>query len=192
MSQAELPASDGAGHIRFYENVLDERFCTFLLNNARDRLKDGTEFNRSNFHWSQSIRQSSSVVLVRDYDTHIAQLILTGLMQSKVIDHPHYHVMGYAWTRLSFIPWHDDDKRSDAVTIYLNDRWELDWGGLFLYMDADRQIRGFAPRFNCGLRNDSNVLHSTTPVAVEAPEPRFTLQLFSQSNPSVGREDDGL
>jgi Rps23 Pro-64 3,4-dihydroxylase Tpa1-like proline 4-hydroxylase len=152
----------------------------FLLNDARDRLKNGTEFNRSNFHWKPAIRLSSAVVLVRDYEPHLSQLILADLKGSGIVDHTDYHVMNYAWTKLSYIPWHDDDQRSEALTIYLNDRWELDWGGLFLYEDEDQQIRAFAPRFNCGLRNGANVSHSTTPVTLEAPEPRFTLQLFSK------------
>ncbi|HEX5238872.1 MAG TPA: 2OG-Fe(II) oxygenase [Sphingomicrobium sp.] len=166
--------------IAFYEDVLDERLCTFLLNNARERLKEGTEFSRSNFHWKPAIRKSSAVVLVRDYEPHLAQLILANLAERKIVEHGDYHVMNYAWTQLSYIPWHDDDQRSEALTIYLNDRWEADWGGLFLYRDDERQIRGFAPKFNCGLRNDNNVLHATTPVTLDAPEPRFTLQLFSK------------
>lgn len=173
-------ADSEGGRIHFFDKAFDERFCGFLLNDARDQLEKGTGFTRSNYHWKDAIRLMSAVVLVRDYEPHLAQLILADLLKRKIVEHGDYHVMNYAWTRLSYIPWHDDNKRSEALTIYLNDRWELDWGGLFLYQDEQQQIRGFAPKFNCGLRNDNNVMHSTTPVALEAPEPRFTLQLFAK------------
>jgi len=97
-----------------------------------------------------------------------------------MIGHRHYHVMNYVWTRLSYIPWHDDGQRPEAITLYLNDQWDLDWGGLILYRDRKQQIRAYPPTFNCGLKNSNSVIHSTTPVNLDAPEPRFTVQLFSK------------
>lgn len=166
--------------INFFENALDERFCSFLLNDARGQLAKGTGYNRSNFQWKPAVRNSSGVVMVREYDEVNKSFIIDQLTKRGVIAHPDYHVMSFAWTRLSYIPWDNDARKEQALTIYLNDRWEPDWGGLFLYRDDENQIRGFAPRFNCGLRNSSHVEHATTPVTLDAPEPRFTLQLFSE------------
>jgi Rps23 Pro-64 3,4-dihydroxylase Tpa1-like proline 4-hydroxylase len=103
--------------------------------------------------------------------------IILRLIARGILDHPRFAVMMYAWTKLSYIPWHNDVGHNIAVTIYLNDQWPIDWGGLFLYRDG-ADIRGYAPRFNTGLRNQGNVLHSTTPVSLDAETPRFTLQLF--------------
>ena len=166
---------------QFIENIFEEPFCKFLLANARTSLEESTEFRRSNFHWAPEIRLSSAVVLVRDYDKVLKSLILDKLVESGVIQHTHYAVMNFAWSRLSYIPWHDDSKHEGAVTIFLNERWELDWGGLFLYRDDDGEIRAHAPRFNCGLRNGKHVPHATTLISLDAPEPRFTLQLFART-----------
>jgi Rps23 Pro-64 3,4-dihydroxylase Tpa1-like proline 4-hydroxylase len=108
-------------------------------------------------------------------------MILDALITAGIVEHDRYAVMNYAWTRLSYIPWHNDGHRSEALTIYLNDVWEKDWGGLFLYEDDEGSLRGFVPSFNCGLKNRSNVKHSTTPVTLDAPEPRFTVQLFPKT-----------
>ena len=164
--------------IQFFEGIFEEKFCLFLLANARARLEDSTEFTRSNFHWTPTIRKSSAVVLVRNYDDVLSRLILDGLITAGIVDHSNYSVMNYAWTRFSYIPWHNDGSHSEAITIYLNEKWDADWGGLFLYKDEEDGIRGFAPSFNCGLKNLTNVLHCTTPVSLEAPEPRFTVQIF--------------
>lgn len=164
--------------IQFFENVFEERFCTFLLANARAQLGNGAEFKRSNFHWLPSIRKSSAVVLVRDYDDILSKHILDELIKKGVVENETYKVMNFAWTRLSYIPWHNDSNHTEAITIYLNDIWDLDWGGLFLYKDNNQNIRAFAPRFNCGLKNWNNILHATTPVSLDAPEPRFSIQIF--------------
>jgi hypothetical protein len=164
--------------INFFDDVFEPRFCTFLLTDARARLGDSREFSRSNFHWDPAIRRASAPVLVRDYDPALAALIIAGLRKRGVIEHDRYSVMNYAWTRLSYIPWHDDGHRDQAITIYLNDVWELDWGGLFLYKDEAGDIRAMPPRFNAGLKNNRNVAHSTTPVSLDAPGPSFTIQLF--------------
>lgn len=167
--------------IDFFEDVFEERFCAFLLANARARLQEGADFSRSNFHWSPLIRKSSAVVLVRDYDDAISHLILGSLAKKGIVTNQKYYVMNYAWTRLSYIPWHDDRTHTEAITIYLNQEWELDWGGLFLYKDEKDAIRGFSPKYNCGLKNLSKVMHSTTPVSLDAPEPRFTIQIFPKT-----------
>src|SRR3954452_11048366 len=103
---------------QFIENIFEEPFCKFLLANARTSLEQSTEFRRSNFHWAPEIRLSSAVVLVRDYDKVLKSLILDKLVESGVIQHTHYAVMNFAWSRLSYIPWHDDSKHEGAVTIF--------------------------------------------------------------------------
>lgn len=172
--------------ISFFEGAFEERFCTFLMNDARGQLSKGIGYNRSNFQWIPAVRSPSGVVMVREYDEVNKRFILEQLTARGIIARRDYHVMSFAWTRLSYIPWHNDSKKEQALTIYLNDRWDPDWGGLFLYRDEHDQIRGFAPRFNCGLRNSSNIEHATTPVTLDAPEPRFTVQLFCELKKQQG------
>lgn len=165
--------------VHFYDEVFEKGFCRFLLANSRKALTEGHEFTRSNFQWDARIRQSSAVVLVRDIGAVVGSLILDALEKRTMISHRDYCVMNYAWTRLSHIPWHDDSRWEEAITIYLNETWEPDWGGLFLYREQQGEIRGYSPVFNSGLKNLGKVSHSTTPVMMDAPEPRFTLQLFT-------------
>ena len=67
------------------------------------------------------------------------------------------------------------------ATVYLNDRWEAEWGGHFLYRLPDGAIaEPVVPRFNRAVVNGSALKHCTTVVEVSAPEPRFTLQVFSK------------
>lgn len=168
--------------INFYDPVFDVEFCRFLLNDANQQLVSGAGFTRTNFHWDDNIVRVSAPVLVRDYDKNMSALILAQLLNSKVIEDNNYNVMNYAWTRMSYIPWHKDSKYSHGITIYLNDIWDRDWGGIYLYMsEPDREVKGYIPRFNTGLKNSKKISHSTTPVSLDAAALRLTLQLFPRS-----------
>jgi len=165
--------------VTIYETAFDEKFCQFLYKNAVAEISKGGAFMRSNFHWPKVIVRSSQAVFVRDYDETLSTLILDGLRERGIVESNNYDVMNYAWTRLSYIPWHNDGHRQSAVTIYLNETWEKDWGGLFLYChESSDDIRGYAPRFNTAIKNGANVEHATTMITPDAPDLRMTVQLF--------------
>jgi Rps23 Pro-64 3,4-dihydroxylase Tpa1-like proline 4-hydroxylase len=167
--------------ISIHKDVFDEKFCRFLFKNGINELSKGNSFRRSNFHWDTTIVRASQVVLVRDYDEALSKVILSELVRNSIIDNYQYHVMNYVWTKLSYIPWHNDDHRKTAMTVYLNEEWDEDWGGVFLYKDASTgQIKGYAPKFNTAIKNDGHIQHATTMITPDAACPRITLQLFSQ------------
>jgi hypothetical protein len=89
--------------------------------------------------------------------------------------------MGYAGSRLSYTPWHNDPMHALAVTVFLNDVWDRDWGGVFLYEDGAGAVRGWAPRFNACVRNAGHIWHATSLVTLDAPSPRLTLQPFPKA-----------
>ena len=160
-----------------YEDVFDPRIVSLVLATARGWYRDGT-FQRSNSDWHPSLVRASAKVLIRDFGGSIAETILALLNQRRIIESRSYSLSLYAWLPGSYIGWHNDGCHAVAVTVYLNERWDRDWGGLFLYEDEDRAIRAVTPRFNLGLRNSANLRHATTPVMGDAAEPRYTLQLF--------------
>lgn len=170
------------GQVEFFEDVFDPPFCTFLLKDAQAKLASGDEFARSNYQWSSNIVRASQPVLIRDYDPSLSAIILGQLTKRGVIDAGDFVVRNYAWSRLSYIPWHNDGMHEVAITVYLNDVWEQDWGGIFLYMDEMSGIRGYAPKFNTGLKNRGHILHSTSMVTPDAAGPRFTLQIFPKKS----------
>lgn len=158
---------------------MEPKFAAMLLDDARTTLSEGGTVWRTNASWGEEVRRASHVVLVREYEARIAELIRAQLAQTGVIDGKgHWRVMGYAWTQLAYIPWHNDANHPEAATVYLNASWDPDWGGLFLWRDDEGAIHAHEPQFNSAVRNSAAVQHATTPVMLDAPEPRFTLQLF--------------
>jgi Rps23 Pro-64 3,4-dihydroxylase Tpa1-like proline 4-hydroxylase len=110
----------------------------------------------------------------------MSELILQKLLDNGVINDKTYIVMNYVWTKLSYIPWHNDTTYTSAITIYLNEYWDPDWGGIFLYHTETEQknIKGYIPKFNTAIKNSRKVYHSTTIISMDAETPRVTVQLF--------------
>lgn len=168
--------------IAFYENALDPRFARALLQETKQQLEDRSVVWSTNVSWQPEIVRASHPVLMRSYASGAAKMILEQLGQNGVLDPgKDWKVQNYVWTRLSYIPWHNDGNHSEAVTVYLNEDWDSDWGGLFLWRESMKgPIQAREPRFNTALRNADKLWHATTPVMLDAPEPRITLQLFRQ------------
>jgi hypothetical protein len=82
----------------------------------------------------------------------------------------------YVWNNLSYIPFHNDGNYCMASTIYLNETWSEDDGGLFLYK-TNKDIKAIVPEFNKCIINKNNIIHGTTLTTTVSPY-RETLQLF--------------
>jgi hypothetical protein len=74
----------------------------------------------------------------------------------------------YEWNQLSQINWHPDDygEKVGAITIYLNDVWFDDWGGMFCwYPTPESKVGQFRlPVFNSGVIARGGIPHHVTPV----------------------------
>jgi len=166
--------------IKFYDNALEPELCRELYRDSVSRLKNGDAQWKTNYWWNQSIINESHVVLVHDYNADRTNTILESLIRNGVVDDDkEYHVMNYIWTRTSYIPWHGDGHVSEGLTIYLNEYWDDNWGGFFLYREKDRDphLKGYVPRFNTACKNFGNVEHTVTTIN-PAAQNRVTLQLF--------------
>lgn len=85
------------------------------------------------------------------------------------------------WTNGSGINWHHDDASDGriAATIYLNEYWNMNWGGLFLYQSNEMRSWGWInPHYNRCVWFKSPLWHSVSLISKAAPYPRLSIQLF--------------
>jgi len=82
----------------------------------------------------------------------------------------------YDAPRGSYVNWHTD-KTPVGISIYLNDFWDRDWGGLFLYDDGSG-IKGIKPEFNMAVVASSGIPHCVSPVSLISGEHRYSIQIF--------------
>jgi Rps23 Pro-64 3,4-dihydroxylase Tpa1-like proline 4-hydroxylase len=87
----------------------------------------------------------------------------------------------HVWLKGSQINWHHDGNGRDEPTrisasIYLNEKWHRDWGGLFLYESNGTKF--LEPAFNLMTWFVGPMWHATSMVTQLAETPRLSVQLF--------------
>ena len=90
-------------------------------------------------------------------------------------------VQHYLWHPLSGINMHNDSGAIFGATIYLTPEWNINWGGLFVYEDAEvGELRINFPYFNSININTRKIRHMVTTVSPLTPYPRHTLQIWGE------------
>ena len=127
--------------------------------------------------WEDFIVKDSNVVLIYPLtpDNSKSYNLLLKQTQSQLNLTPE-SIMFYYWTSGSYIPWHNDGHKKQAGTLYLNENWNEEWGGLYLAKETDKNHIIY-PEYNSFTLQFDNMEHSTTPTTKFAPL-RVTVQLF--------------
>ena len=85
----------------------------------------------------------------------------------------------YVWQRGSHIPWHNDTSHTIGSTIYLNEYWDINNGGLFLWKDTkDNCIKAEVPEFNKMVLNVNNIAHAVSMISTSSPDLRLSMQVW--------------
>lgn len=176
--------------LAFYESALNERFCLELFKESIDKFTSGEPCWSSNYFWRGPVFRDIPPWFIRDYvgaqkSAILQQLVASGVLTEADIDQE-LSVMNYVGPRTAYIPWHNDIPFDLGVTVYLNDYWPEEWGGLYLYREDanNNKVAGFLPKFNTALKNTSvgtlsqGVRHSVSPVSQVSTCPRVTIQIF--------------
>lgn len=71
--------------------------------------------------------------------------------------------------------YHKDSDNPDdwTVLLFLNEYWDIQWGGDFALIENGEILQSFAPTPGKFVAFKSNLLHAARPVSREAPYPRF-------------------
>lgn len=168
-----------------YDNILSDE----LYNELYDYIQiltstKSAEFTTNITLWNKNIVKNSTPILRYVFSEKENTLFLklkTELEQK--IPYKLNFVMVYLWTNLSYIPWHNDAGYSGGLTIYMNKNWEDDWGGYFIYKDAD-DLKIIPPKKNTAILQENGVMHMVSTINIGA-EHRITLQTFFKKENSI-------
>jgi Rps23 Pro-64 3,4-dihydroxylase Tpa1-like proline 4-hydroxylase len=130
---------------------------------------------KTNRQWEETIIKDSNTILVHDIVNQQIQEDLRNELK-KAYDYNINELMLYFYSPGCHIPWHNDSHCLGAVTIYLNDNWNRDHGGLYLYDSVDG-IRGVVPEKNMLVFQPGGIRHSVSVLSPAAPF-RVTIQAF--------------
>jgi hypothetical protein len=154
---------------------------------TRDTIEKILLYTRSTTHlrtnltgWHNEVVGTSGVILLWDLQGQLFQDIkqetMKQLPQYQYLFNREWSICSHVGTRLSYIPWHNDEKHALSVTVYLNSSWEKEWAGYLLYEEQDH-IRALLPKFNRAIVFTPPLMHTVLPTNIMAPL-RESLQIF--------------
>jgi len=133
---------------------------------------------RTNYSfWEENIIKDSKVVYIYPLlENHEIYKKIKETIQIKLKVDKIKGIMFYYWSQNSHIPWHNDAEYIGGITIYLNNTWDKDSGGLFLF-ENNEIIQGIYPERNLCIQQEGNVYHSVCTTTTQS-EIRSTIQIF--------------
>ena len=164
--------------IEVFENFLKDDDFKIVQETAFRQLEVPSPATfRTNYTWWQpNIIHQSSAVLVYDVVEENVIKILDDAFIGQFGRNPGQY-MFYYWTNNSFIPWHEDGHVKNAGTLYLNNEWNRDFGGLYLYETSENEMKALLPTRNTFVLQHNHTMHATTPTYPGTPF-RVSVQMF--------------
>ena len=171
--------------IKTYNNVLDESLIKNVMNYFKSIL--GTDVWGSSIGWNQNLSLISSNILTHKISNKtLEKEIKNSIEKALDIDFEKEELIFvpsiYVWGGGSYITWHPDACYPYNGTIYLNQEWNSDDGGLFLYKDNQtNEIKGIEPTYNSMVANfatdtDLHNVHCVTCIVPGTIKKRVTIQ----------------
>ena len=144
----------------------------------REELSQRKVWGPSDLFWNNDIRGgvtgSCSIALVSE---SLCKKIIESIQyivpecNSMLLQH-------YVWHKYSSIGTHCDGLYKWGATIYLNENWDMDNGGIFVWRDQNKDLHALCPEYNTMVLNTLGEDHLVTMVHPTAPENRVTIQIW--------------
>jgi Rps23 Pro-64 3,4-dihydroxylase Tpa1-like proline 4-hydroxylase len=163
-----------------YNDFLSEDLLNLIDNKIKDIFNQKTEramFSSSISHWSEYLKSSSTPILRYVMDESDTNLVNS--LKKEIEKQIPYYVDGiviHIFPKLSYIPWHDDVGHAAALTIYVNQKWEPNWGGLFMYK-TDDIITAIQPERNLAILQKGGLTHCVSTTNIDS-DFRISIQCF--------------
>jgi Rps23 Pro-64 3,4-dihydroxylase Tpa1-like proline 4-hydroxylase len=159
--------------VEVFNNTLSES----LIKEVKDHVRS-SEAHKSNYtSWDPSVIKNSSPILVFSVPDSLKNKIITELSKNFDINKNNDVAITYCYyTKFSYIPWHEDQNYTQAITIYMNEYWDIDWGGYFAY-EINNKIECIKPNYNTSVKIETPLSHAVFSVSIDAPV-RETIQIF--------------
>ena len=171
--------------MKIYEDVLPKNLLKKCIEELRSS-RDSHAWGISSLFWDDTLKVGLvGNVSMRHLPEELASEVheVLGKYFSKIGDKFVYQY--YIWNKMSGISSHYDGDHAEGGTLYLNDEWDSNWGGLFVWKDKNEKreykFNAICPKQNMLIINDDTEMHLVTPVAPTIPYIRTTIQIWNQA-----------
>lgn len=176
--------------MKYYEDVLSKQLLDRIQFDFRKRVSKYAW--SSNIPWQQELKFGVSGICIQ---SRVGKELYDDIL--KEIKHflpeaLEYTLMYNIWPPNSGIAMHDDDNKVFGATIYLNEEWSVNDGGIFLFKNSENkesEWNAIVPRKNTMVVNDENEIHLVTQVSPLSEDMRITIQVWGNDH-KVWEGDD--
>jgi hypothetical protein len=169
-----------------------KRICDFAIDQITSaNYKKPQVTMWSNFGWPEHIVKDSTAVFIfvtpKEFLNDVQNCLEQLSIFNAATDYPFVNesnpdycslCLTYVWTPNSYIPVHSDGKHRKTVTIYCNESWSAEQGGILQWFDSEKNAWDeLIPSCGTVVFNDNDEKHATTPVK-SVGKFRISLQIF--------------
>ena len=178
--------------MKIIKNLLSKELCNHYLQEIKKKEKIPV-WQSSTVSWHEGLKNNinGSCLITstgEEIKSQIANLIIPHVPDVEYDISTWFNV----WQYNSGISSHTDHGYAFAMTIYLNEHWDIDWGGNFLYYDKKidwnnpekkhlsdhKNWKVVIPEMGTAVSNDDGTLHLVTPLSPQSPQLRYTVQVW--------------
>jgi hypothetical protein len=166
-------------NMQIYENALTEHTLSIVHRELIFFMQQPDKWTCSNFKWPASVTVNvAGTTVITPLSDGCRQLVLDEI--GEFLPKGKIFTQYFVWMPNSGISCHNDSHVQFGATLYLNETWDINDGGIFLYQQEDTDWRAHVPEFNTLIVNDTQTLHMVTPVSPFAKHNRYTIQIFGE------------
>ena len=170
--------------MKIVNEVLSEELFQKCWGEFKSKLNERC-WSSSLFTWEPILNKGiCGSCLAANVSDELSELIYKEI-KSYLPEHDKIWFSFYVWQSLSGIAKHDDNHVIFGATIYLNEEWDPDAGGWFVWEDDETKKSGIhkalIPKGNMMVLNDNRENHWVTSIAANAPEwfsKRYSIQIW--------------
>lgn len=178
--------------MKIIKNLLSKELCNYYLHEIKKKEQIPV-WQSSTVFWPEGLKNNinGSCIVTNtgeEIKSQITNLIAPYISDVECDISTWFNV----WQYNSGISKHNDHGYVFAMTIYLNEYWDVDWGGNFLYYDEEIDWNGpekkylsdhenwkvVIPEMGTAVLNNSSTLHLVTPLSPQSPQLRYTVQVW--------------
>jgi len=166
--------------MKFFNNVLKQSTIFQYFEELSTKVSK-QDWLISNISWNKDLLLSCSGAV---YSSNVSQSLQNNIIKDLGHHLPNCSrciIQHYLWDKNSGISKHEDADRVFGATVYLNEEWDVNNGGLFLWKHTntpETNWQAYVPQFNSMVLNDQKEMHLVTSVSPNIKEFRFTIQIW--------------
>jgi len=165
--------------VKIIKDSISDSLYEDCISELRDNIEN-SDWKSSLLSWDYTVKRGiKGECLFKNVSDNLKNKIVKEIKKyfsEYCID---YNILFYIWTYSAGIPFHDDGCYETGATIYLNENWSLDYGGIFIWQDKKNTdvYNCLCPSKKTMVINDKTEFHLVTPVCYDSPEYRYTIQI---------------